>query len=156
MEESQNPFATVVLAHLDTQETRRDLGQRKERKFGLVKGLRRRGWTELQVRQLFKLIDWMMDLPKPLAQEFWTEVKQYEEKELMPFITTPERYGRIDAFVESVETILEARFPAACNELIAEIRPITDHDQLKEIVRAAATVSSPDELRKLWTTAVSR
>ncbi len=154
LEESQNPFATVVLAHLDTQETRRDLGQRKERKFGLVKGLRRRGWTETQVRQLFKLIDWLMELPKPLAEEFWTEVKQYEEKEHMPFITTPQRYGRMEGLVESIETILEVRFPGASSHVMAEIQQIYDHEQLKNILRAAATVSTPDELRKHWANAV--
>ena len=132
------------------------MGGGKKLKFSLVKGLRRRGWSESQVRQLFKLIDWLMELPKPLAEEFWTEVKQHEEKEKMPFITTPQRYGRIEGLVESIETILEVRFPAACNELMAEIRPMTDHEQLKQIVRAAATVSSPDELRKLWAAPVNR
>ena len=53
LEESSNPFATVVLAHLDTQETRQDQGERKDRKFGLIKGLRERGWSETQIRQLF-------------------------------------------------------------------------------------------------------
>ena len=56
LEESDNPFATVVLAHLDTQETRQNLGQRKDRKFGLVKRLLERGWDAERVRQLFNLL----------------------------------------------------------------------------------------------------
>ena len=40
LEASDNPFATVVLAHLDTQETRQRLGERKDRKFALVRRLR--------------------------------------------------------------------------------------------------------------------
>ena len=39
LEESENPFATVVLAHLDTMETRPDAGQRKTRKFTLTRRL---------------------------------------------------------------------------------------------------------------------
>ena len=51
--QSTNPFATVVLAHLDTLETRQDPGERKDRKFRLIKGLLERGWSEKQIRQLF-------------------------------------------------------------------------------------------------------
>ena len=39
LEQSTNLFATVVLAHLDTLETRQDPGERKDRKFRLIKGL---------------------------------------------------------------------------------------------------------------------
>ena len=79
----------------------------------------------------------------------------------MPFIDTFEEIGmerglkrgmecgRADAFAESIETILEARFPAASGQLMSEIRQVHDHEQLKKIVRAAATAASPDELRKL-------
>ena len=63
LEASSNPFATVVLAHLDTLETRDDLVERKDRKFRLIKGLYERGWDVERVRQLFRLIDWMVDLP---------------------------------------------------------------------------------------------
>jgi hypothetical protein len=86
-----------------------------------------------------------------LADKFWLEVEQYEEKEKMPFMTTPERYGRKQAFAESIETILEARFPTAASQLMSEIRQIHELEQLKRIVRAAATAASADELRELWT-----
>ncbi len=78
----------------------------------------------------------------------------------MPFITTPEYYGRVEdraegrtegraeAFAESIETILEVRFPAAASQLMSEIRQIGDHEQLKKILRAAATAATPDELRE--------
>jgi hypothetical protein len=150
LEESSNPFATVILAHLDTQETRHDQGERKDRKFSLIKRLRGRGWSETQVRQLFKLIDWMMELPPPLADEFWEELKQHEEKEHVPFITTPERYGRLEGRLEDIETILEVRFGDAGTQLMPEIRLIRDAEQLKSIHRAAVTAASPEELRKLW------
>ena len=39
LEQSTNPFATVILAHLDTLETREDQGERKDRKFRLINGL---------------------------------------------------------------------------------------------------------------------
>ena len=154
LEESSNPFAMVVLAHLDTQATHEDQGERKDRKFRIVKRLRQRGWSETQVRQLFRLIDWMMELPAPLADEFWKELKQYEEKEHMPFITTPERYGRAEGrtegLAEAIETLLEVRFQEAGSQLMPEIRLIRDAEQLAKIHRAAVSVGSPEELRKLW------
>jgi len=155
LEASSNPFATVVLAHLDTQETRQDQGERKDRKFRMIKRLRERGWSETQVRQIFHVIDWMMELPDPLADEFWKEVKQYEEKEHMPFITTPERYGRLEGRaegrLEGIEAILELRFQDAGLQLMPEIRLISDPEKLEKILHAAKTVAGPEELRKLWT-----
>ena len=154
LEESSNPFATVVLAHLDTQQTRQDQSERKERKLRLIKRLRQRGWSETQVRQLFKLIDWLMELPEPLASEFWNQLKQYNEEQHMPFITTPERYGRIEGRakgrLEGIEAVLEVRFQDAGLQLMPEIRLISNPEKLETILQAAKTVDSPEELRKLW------
>ena len=158
LEESDSPFAAVVLAHLDTQETRQDLRQRKDRKFRLVRRLRERGWDAERVRQLFNLIDWLMELPKDLKIEFREQVRRYEEEKHMPFINTFEELGMERGLnqglsqgrLEDIEAILEIRFPAATGRLMSEIRQIHDHEQLKKILRAAATLSSPDELRKLW------
>ncbi len=68
----------------------------------------------------------------------------------MPFITFPERYGRIESRLEDIETILELRFRDAGTQLMPEIRLINDAEQLKKIHRAAVTVDRPEELRKLW------
>ena len=68
----------------------------------------------------------------------------------MPFITTPERYGRIEGRLEDIETVLEARFQDAGTRLMPEIRLIHDAEQLAKVLRAAAIVASPEDLRKLW------
>ena len=76
----------------------------------------------------------------------------------MPFINTFEEIamerglsqGINQGRFEDIEAILEIRFPAATGQLMSEIRQIHDQEQLKKIHRAAATLSSPDELRKLW------
>ncbi len=150
LEASDNPFATLVLAHLDTQETRQDLVQRKDRKFGLVKRLLERGWDAEEVRQLFNLIDWLMELPKDLKIEFREQVARYEEEKRMPFINTFEELWMERGIAESIETILEHRFPDASSQLMSEIRQVHDNEQLKKILLAAATAASPQELRKSW------
>jgi hypothetical protein len=157
LEASENPFATVILAHLDTQETRRDQGERKERKFRLFKRLFERGWNEKQIRDLFRLIDWMMDLPQSLTVQLWDQLKQYREERHMPFITTPERMGRLEGrlegraegLVRGIEAVLRVRFRQTADDIMPEIRGIRDGDELEKILHAAETVANPEELQKL-------
>jgi hypothetical protein len=59
LEASQNVFAIVVMAHLKTQETKRNAGDRKAWKFTLVKRLYERGYSRLDVLNLFKFVDWL-------------------------------------------------------------------------------------------------
>ncbi len=72
----------------------------------------------------------------------------------MPFITTPERYGRMEGLakgrIQAIEAVLTVRFPDTAEDVLPEIRQILDADQLKKILDAAKTVASPQELRKLW------
>jgi hypothetical protein len=91
LEADPNPFAAVVLAHLKTQETRPDAEARRGWKVRLVKGLYERGLSPEQVRELFRLIDWMMDLPEGLTKLFWQELSQFEEEQRMPYVTSVER-----------------------------------------------------------------
>jgi len=154
LEENPNPFATVILAHLDTLQTRHDLQDRKDRKFRLIRGLYERGWDADQVRQLFLLIDWMMDLPKDLAEAFLDEVEQYEEKKQMVFITTPERFGLERALnqglSQGIEVSLKLKFGEPGLQLMPEIRAIKDSEKLEAILHAIETVTSPEDLRRLW------
>ncbi len=153
LEQSDNPFATVVLAHLDTIETRQDQHERMDRKFRLTRRLFERGWGEKEIRQLFRLIDWMMDLPKPLEKVFWDQVKQYGKENVVPYITTPERIGMEKGLaqgrIEAIETLLKLRFREAGLELMPEIRQIDDVEKLAAILHEAETVGRPDDLRKL-------
>ena len=45
----------------------------------LVKGLYDRGLAAEQVRQLFRLIDWMVQLPAEFQEQFWDELHRFEE-----------------------------------------------------------------------------
>ena len=155
LEASDNPFATVVLAHLDTQETRERLGERKDRKFALVRRLLERGWDAKKVRQLFRVIDWMMELPEDLKIEFNDQITRYQEEKKMPFIDTFEEIGMKKGMerglAKGIETALRLRFPAVSSQLMSEIgENVHDYVQLERILDAAATVATPDELRKLW------
>ncbi|MDZ8105445.1 MAG: DUF4351 domain-containing protein [Nostoc sp. DedQUE12a] len=93
LEASDNPFATVVMAHLKTQQTTKQLGERKTWKFSLIRRLYEQGLQEKDIRNLYRFIDWVMILPKALEAQFWQEFKQFEQEHTMSYITTGERIG---------------------------------------------------------------
>jgi hypothetical protein len=150
LEADPNPFAVVVLAHLKTLETRDNLVDRRAWKVRLVKGLYERGLTAVDVRRLFRFIDWVMDLPKALDRQFWDEIHKYEEEKKMPFMTTPERLGRIDGLLEGIEFGLKLKFGEAGLRLLPEIKELEDVEKLRAVLRAMETAASPEELRRVW------
>jgi hypothetical protein len=93
LEQSQNPFAMVVMAHLKAQETQKDAQSRKTWKFQLIRRLYERDYVRRDIVNLFKFIDWAMILPDDLKQKFWDELKVYEEERRMPYITSVEEIG---------------------------------------------------------------
>ncbi len=167
LEADPNPFAMVVLAHLKTLETRRSPADRHAWKIRLVKGLYDRGMEPEDVRQLFRFIDWIMDLPAGRERLFWQEITAFQKEKLMPFVTIAERVGMEkgleigrqegrqeglkEGILKGIEAFLRARFGAEGLELMPELREIQDDGLLGKILDAIATASSPDELRRIWT-----
>src|SRR5206468_3547057 len=88
LEADRNPFAKVVLAHLKARATRGDPGERRAWKLRLVRGLYERGFSAEDVRQLFRLIDWLLELPPALDDLFWQDLESYQQERTMPFVTT--------------------------------------------------------------------
>jgi hypothetical protein len=80
-----------VMAHLKTKETRRDAGARKEWKFRLTRRLYEQGYERQDILNLFRFLDWLMELPDSLKQAFWVEFEQYEQERKMRYVTTIER-----------------------------------------------------------------
>jgi hypothetical protein len=96
LEASDNPFAVVVMAHLQAQANRRDAEGRKNVKFTLIRKLYERGMSEQDILNLFRFIDWVIRLPDGLKQQFWQELRNLEEQQhmpYMPYITSVEKIG---------------------------------------------------------------
>lgn len=91
LSDSQNPFAIVTQAHLATRATRTDPQARYAAKWALVKTLYKVGWERQQVIDLFKILDWMMRLPKELDQQFKQDLPTLEETMGKPYVTSIER-----------------------------------------------------------------
>jgi hypothetical protein len=93
LEQSQNPFAIVVMAYLRMFETKRNARKRLEWKLILTKSLYDSGYTERDVIDLFRFLDWLIFLPQELQRDFSDEIERFEEERKMPYVTTIERMG---------------------------------------------------------------
>ena len=103
LERSENVFATMVLAHLLTQQTAGDPVNREQWKLRLMRSLYERGKSSDEIRQMFRVIDWMMDLPPALAIQFRAALEQIEEEKKMPYVTSIERLAKEEGREEGRE-----------------------------------------------------
>lgn len=125
LENSDNPFAIVVMAHLKMQETGKKFADRKAWKFSLIRRLYELGLEEQDIRNLYRFIDWVMILPKELEAEFWEEYKQFEQELTMSYITTGERIGYERGQQELVLQQLHKRVGELPEEIIEEIKSLS-------------------------------
>ncbi|MBW4622303.1 MAG: cytosolic protein [Cyanosarcina radialis HA8281-LM2] len=93
LEASRNPFAIAVMAHLKTKETQNNASARKEWKFRLTRRLYEQGYEREDILNLFRFIDWILELPTGLKQAFRDELEQYERERQMPYVTSIEQMG---------------------------------------------------------------
>jgi hypothetical protein len=93
LEQSDNPFAVVIQAHLAALETRGAALDRLEQKLELTKQLYNRGFSEKVVIGLFRFLDWALWLPDDLETEFDGRITAYGEEQKMEYVTPFERHG---------------------------------------------------------------
>jgi hypothetical protein len=138
LENSNNPFATVVMAHLKTQQTSKKPGERKTWKFSLIRRLYELGFPEKDIRNLYRFVDWVMILPKALEAEFWQDFKNFEQERAMSYITTGERIGYERGKQEEGQTIILRLLQRRVGELSQEVKkqvqalPLEDLEALGE------------------------
>jgi hypothetical protein len=149
LEESQNPFAVVVMAHLRTLSTTNNSESRLQFKVNLIKLLYQRNYSQEEIIQLFRFIDWMMTLPKELEKIYHTEIEAIEERKPMSYITTFEMRGMLKVRREDVINVLKVRFQEVPLELIEAINNIQDLSLLEELVKQAITANSLQEFQNL-------
>jgi hypothetical protein len=144
LEDSQNPFAKVVLAHLKALETRGDPAGRRTWKLRLVRGLYERGFSTEDVRQLFRVIDWLMELPPRVRRRFDKELNEYEEGRRMPYVTSIERSG----MYKMIERGLRAKFGKEAADLLPAILDMDDAEKYLALQQTIITATTLDEVRR--------
>jgi hypothetical protein len=150
MEASANPFSKVVLAHLKALETRGDPAGRHLWKVRLVRGLYERGLGAKDVRELFRLIDWLMKLPPPLEFQFREDINKLQEEKRMPYVTSIERVDRDIGLRRGIQSLLKVRFGEEGLKLMPEIQQVYGAEKLEAILDALETAASLDDVRRLW------
>jgi hypothetical protein len=140
LETSDNPFAVVVLAHLQAQATRKNNQQRKQAKFALVRQLYERGYNRQQVLDLFRFIDWVLTLPESLKREFWQDLRTFEEERRMPYITSVEEIGFERGIEQGVAQGLEQGLERGRREEAAALI-------VRQLTRRLRLERLPDSLR---------
>jgi hypothetical protein len=88
-----NPFAVVVMAQLQAQQTRKHGAQRLASKTRIMALMYQYGYRRENILQLFRLVDWMMVLPTALEPAFERAMMAIEQEHKMAFVTSIERLG---------------------------------------------------------------
>jgi hypothetical protein len=105
------------------------------------------------VRQLFRLIDWMIDLPAELQQGFREEISRWEKERNMPYLSSIERdameKGHVEATQKNIATTLQIKFGAPGKRLVSEVRKINDLDQLEALFEVILREQNLAEIRRL-------
>ena len=173
LEDSANPFAVVVMAHLKAQETRQNLTDRSRWKISLIRRLYRAGYRRQDIINLFRFIDWVMYLPEELDDAVWHTIQEYEEANKMDYVTSVERIGirkgmqqgleqglqqglqqgmqqgKREGLWAAIQFALEIRFGTTGAALMKRICTIENLDLLQAIMEKLKTAKSLDEIETL-------
>jgi hypothetical protein len=157
LEENNNVFAIVVMAHLKTKATNSNLSLREQWKINLSKLLYERGYNKKEIADLLKVIDLMMSLPPELQISFEEKLTNYQEKQKMPLLMNIEKRalvrgeekGAKKTRQQDIIDILESRFSNLPESLIKSIQEIDDLALLKKLILDTIKVNSLSEFEQL-------
>ncbi len=131
LEQSGNPFAVVVLAHLKTKATAKDSRRRMREKITLIRHLYRKGFSKQDIINLFRFIDWMMFLPEKEDDLFWDQVSDLEKEEKMPYITSVERVGYKRGESDLIARLVAKKFSSDAARELSVLEKLSADDLLE-------------------------
>jgi hypothetical protein len=162
--EAGNPVARVIEAHRIAQGTGRNMKARRSGKLGLVRQLLESGMGEVEVREVMRLIHWLLALPDEEELGLRNDVKQMEASMQTKRRSNYERIvweegleegreqglkrgleqGRHAAVRELLLDQVAERFGPCSEGLRTRVQSIQDEAQLRQLGRAilkAATLA---------------
>jgi hypothetical protein len=140
-QDDQSLPVQLARAQVAALRTASDPEGRYQAKWQLVRNLYQIGYNAQQVRELFRLIDWMMHLRVDLEERFKQELDELEESLQMPYVTSVERIaktegrseGRAEGRAEGGGTVLlkvlSRRWGTLPEELQQQIRRLSLEQQ---------------------------
>ncbi len=151
LEASANPFATVVMAHLKAQTTRKKPEERYRWKLRLVRRLYEQGYSKDDVLQLFSFIDWVMELPEELEEQLDRAIQQIETEQNMQYVTSIERRALKRGFQQGEARLLRRQLVQRHGALPTSVDQRLEKASTEEIERWAdrlLTAKTLDEIFK--------
>ncbi|HEX8406833.1 MAG TPA: transposase [Duganella sp.] len=155
-----NPFALVTVAHLLTQKTKGNAHRRRIEKWRLTKLLYQRNWERERIINLYRVIDWIMFLPKELDARLRQGILLFERRGAMTYMSSIERIGmelgvkkgmeqgRRDGLAEMLALMLAQRF-GKLDAVVSDRLAAADAGQLtawtKKVLGAATLAEVFDE-----------
>ncbi len=160
LEAAANPFAVVVLAHLQCQLNRTDEAGTFAWKRRLMRMLYDKGHPPADARRLFKVIDSLLQLPEELDRRIVMEMLEWEKEKAMPLISpfeirTLERgrqEGRQEGRLDLATEMLADKFGEPGRRFVETDLANADTATLKKIILALSAAATLDDLRSLLAT----
>jgi hypothetical protein len=153
LEQSNNIFAIVVMAHLKTKATNSNLSAREQWKWNLARLLYERGYNRKEIVDLYKVIDLMMALPPDLQLSFEEKLVNYQEERKMPLLTNIEQRAieqtTKQTLKQNIIKLMQVRFGNIPENLVASINQIDDTSFLEQIFISAINISSVEDFAQL-------
>lgn len=116
----------VARAQIAALQTAGDPEARYRAKSQLIRNLYSVGYNAVEVRELYRLIDWMMHLRRDLSRKFELELVSFEKELQMPYVTAIERHAEERGLERGREqgstTLLLKQLDRICGEVPVEVQ----------------------------------
>jgi hypothetical protein len=116
----------------------------------LVLGLYDLGYNAEQVRETFRLMDWMMHLRIDLEQRFAQELAEFEEERKMPYVTSVERIAEARGEARGESRVVLSQLVEVCGAVPKEYEDqvqALSSERLKDLAKALLRFRSLADLR---------
>ncbi len=152
LEQSDDPFAMVVLAQLAASETHGDPAGRFWKKLEISKRLYAKGYDERRVIALFDFLDSLLRLPDEMDETFHDKLSEFKEEQEMKYVNSIERIGIRKGIEqgsrEIVLRILRNRYGSLDETAETQVRGLS-LKQLEALTDALPDLASPADLQ-MW------
>ncbi len=98
------------MAQLIAHATAKDDLTRKDSKFRLIRMLYQRRYERQDILELFRYIDWMLQLPKLLEEQLYQAIEAMEQEEQMPYVTAIERYAQARGEAQTLRKQIQLKY----------------------------------------------
>jgi hypothetical protein len=144
----------VARAQIAALRTAGDPKGRYRAKWQLVRNLYSLGYNADKLREVFRLIDWMMRLPAALSRQFEQELTALEESLNMPYVTSVERIaeergearGKMEGGAVVLLKLLARRFGPLPTEIERRVRQLPI-ERLEAFAEVVLEIGSLQDLR---------